>query len=205
MRKHHSTRRATSLLVLLAMLIVSVAALLPTVASADPVGDHASDIQDFSYQTLSSANPNDDDTDLRFMFTVGSLDYDAVGFVFSTSDSAPTAGGKNTYSTEIVYRTITANGDEIPAPTDRYWVAVKLSDILLSDFETTIYVRPFIKDGANYSYVDAASLTVLEALTLDKVVAGEGSIYNSKSPSGPYVYGVEGIVRQCLSVRGQLQ
>ena len=97
MHNRFTSRKALSLLLLFAMLIVSVAALLPTVASADPVGDHASDIQDFSYQTLSSANPDDANTDLRFMFTVGSLDYDAVGFVFSTSDSAPTAGGENTY------------------------------------------------------------------------------------------------------------
>ena len=105
-------RRSISLLLIFAMLTVALVLLLPLTASADPVGDHASDIQNFGYQTLSNANQTDATTDLRVMFTIGSLDYDEVGFVFSTSNSAPTAGGSGTYSTTTVYSTINAGGDD---------------------------------------------------------------------------------------------
>ena len=179
-------RRSISLLLILAMMTVALVSLLPLTAAADPVGDNAADIQDFSYQTLSNANQTDETTDLRVMFTIGSLGYDAVGFVFSTSNSAPTAGGAGTYSTTTVHSTINAGGGNIPAGPGRFWVAVKLSDIPLASFETPIYVRPFIQVGENYSYIDAATITVCEALTYDKTVAGENAIFNSKSPSGEY-------------------
>ena len=177
-------RRSISLLLILAMMTIALVSLLPLTAAADPVGDNAADIQDFSYQTLSNANQTDATTDLRVMFTIGSLDYDEVGFVFSTSNSAPTAGGAGTYSTTTVHSAINAGGGAIPAGEGRFWVAVKLSDIPLASFETPIYVRPFIQVGENYSYIDAKALTVCQALTYDKTVAGERAIYNSKSPTG---------------------
>ena len=182
-------RRSISLLLILAMMTIALVSLLPLTAAADPVGDNAADIQDFSYQTLSNANQTDATTDLRVMFTIGSLDYDEVGFVFSTSNSAPTAGGAGTYSTTTVHSTINAGGDAIPAGSGRFWVAVKLSAIPLASFETPIYIRPFVKDGENYSYIDAAAITVCEALTYDKTVAGESQLWNSKAPTeGPVAY-----------------
>lgn len=199
----NTRRRGVSVLLILAMLIVSVAALVPVAASASPVGANASDIQDFMFQTLSDANQDDTQTDLRFLFSIGDLDYDAVGFVFSKSNSAPTAGATNTFSTTTVYSSVTADGNDIPAPTGRYWVAVKLSEIPLADFESTIYVRPFIKEGDDYSYVDAKSITVCEALTFDKTVAGESSIYNSKSPAGDYKSGDDFVFfKKADSIRG---
>ena len=182
-------RRSISLLLILAMMTIALVSLLPLTAAADPVGDNAADIQDFSYQTLSNANQTDATTDLRVMFTIGSLDYDEVGFVFSTSNSAPTAGGAGTYSTTTVHSTINAGGGNIPAGEGRFWVAVKLHDIPLASFETPIYIRPFVKDGENYSYIDAATITVCEALTYDKTVAGESQLWNSKAPTeGPVNY-----------------
>lgn len=182
-------RRSISLLLIFAMLTVALVLLLPLTGSADPVGDHASDIQDFSYQTLSNANQTDATTDLRVMFTIGSLDYDEVGFVFSTSNSAPTAGGSGTYSTTTVHSTINAGGGNVPAGEGRFWVAVKLHDIPLASFETPIYIRPFVKVGENYSYIDAATLTVCQVLTYDKTVAGESELWNSKAPTeGPVKY-----------------
>ena len=129
-------RRSVTLLLLLATLIALLVSLLPFAASADPVGDHANDIRDFSYQTLSNANQTDATTDLRVMFTIGSLNYDQVGFVFSTSNSAPTAGGSGTYAATTVYRSINTGSGDVPAGTGRYWVAVKLHNIPLSAFET---------------------------------------------------------------------
>ena len=182
-------RRSISLLLILAMMTIALVSLLPLTAAADPVGDNAADIQDFSYQTLSNANQTDATTDLRVMFTIGSLDYDEVGFVFSTSNSAPTAGGSGTYSTTTVYSTINAGGDAIPAGVGRFWVAVKLSAIPLASFETPIYIRPFVKVGENYSYIDAEAITVCQALTYDKTVAGESLLWNSKAPTeGPVAY-----------------
>ena len=184
-------RRSISLLLIFAMLTVALVLLLPMTASADPVGDHASDIQNFGYQTLSNANQTDATTDLRVMFTIGSLDYDEVGFVFSTSNSAPTAGGAGTYSTTTVHSTINAGGGNIPAGEGRFWVAVKLHDIPLASFETPIYIRPFVKDGENYSYIDAATITVCEALTYDKTVAGESEIFDFSNPSSGTEYSYE--------------
>ena len=185
MKNRSLARRAAALLILLAMLTVSVVSLIPITASADPV-DYADDIQDFGYQTLLNANQTDETTALRAVFTIGSLDYDAVGFVFSTSNSAPEAGGVGTYSTEIVHSTITVNGNALDAPDGRYWVAVALADIPTASFEDVIYIRPFIKVGENYSYIDAAAITVCQVLTYDKTVAGESQLWNSKAPTeGP--------------------
>ena len=173
--------RALSLLLVFAMLIVSFATLLPITASAD------GEIQDFSFQTLSSANPNDAQTDLRFLFTIGNLDYDSVGFVFSKSNATPVAGTDATYSTTNAYSAITANSEPVAAPTGRWWVAVALSDIDLANFETNIYVRPYVKTGEVYTYGATASIDVCTALTLDKVKAGESNIYDSSALAGAYV------------------
>lgn len=203
MNNRFGKRRVTSLLLVLAMLVVSVVSLLPMTASADPVGAYASDIQDFGWQSLSDATQNDVTTDLRFLFTIGSLDYDEVGFVFSTSNSAPTAGGTGTFTSTVVYSSVTANGKTYNADPGRFWVAVKLSSIPLANFEDTIYIRPFIKVGENYSYIDAASIDVLTALTLDKVGAAEDSIYDSKNPSGSYASnGAFRFDKQISSIRG---
>ena len=186
--------RALSLLLVFAMLIVSFATLLPITASAD------GEIQDFSFQTLSSANPNDAQTDLRFLFTIGNLDYDAVGFVFSTSNATPVAGTDATYSTTNAYSAITANSEPIAAPTGRWWVAVALSDIDLANFETNIYVRPYVKTGEVYTYGATASIDVCTALTVDKVAAGESNIYDSSALAGAYtVDGNHILIRKAAS------
>ena len=204
MNNRFGKRRVTSLLLVLAMLVVSVVSLLPMTASADPVGDYASDIQDFGWQSLSDATQNDATTDLRFLFTIGSLDYDEVGFVFSTSNSAPTAGGAGTFTSTVVYSSVTANGKTYNADPGRFWVAVKLSSIPLANFEDAIYIRPFIKVGENYSYIDAASIDVLTALTLDKIGAAEDAIYDSSAPSGPYAHDNTFYMRKSVSeIRGE--
>ena len=87
MKNRITKRGVTSLLILFATLFALVAALLPTVASADPAqGAADGEIRDFSYQTMNGADVLDASTDLRFLFSVGTLSYDAVGFVFSTSN-----------------------------------------------------------------------------------------------------------------------
>ena len=162
------------------MLFVGVAGLLPTLASADPAPAAAGgEIEDFFYQTLIGADVKDSvKTDLRFLFSVGSLAYDAVGFVFSTSDSDPEKADTpkvNYKSVTKVYGAVTANGDERPAPAGRYWVAVKLTDIPHDSFATYIYIRPFVQDGSGTRYGETKRINVCEAL---------GHVHEIKNPTG---------------------
>ncbi|MBR6052547.1 MAG: hypothetical protein IKP55_02040 [Clostridia bacterium] len=150
-----------AILLTLAMMIVAVAVIVPIATAADPA-----EIQDFQYQTLSALNlAGDADTDLRFVFTVGKLDYTEVGFVVSKSNSTPTIGGANCYKagTTTVYSTITADSTQIPAPAGRFWVAVKLTDIPHAYFDGSLYVRAFVTDGEGTRYSDVSGFTVCVA------------------------------------------
>ena len=153
--------KGLAILLTLAMMIVAVAVIVPITTAADPA-----EIQDFQYQTLSSFTlASDEDTDIRFVFTIGKLDYTEVGFVVSKSNSTPTIGGANCYKagTETVYSTITADDTPIPAPAGRFWVAVKLTDIPRSYFDGSLYVRAFVTDGEGTRYSDASAFTVCVA------------------------------------------
>ena len=154
-------RKGLAILLTLAMMIVAVAVIVPIATAADPA-----EIQDFQYQTLSALNlAGDDDTDLRFVFTVGKLDYTEVGFVVSKSNSTPTIGGANCYKagTTTVYSTITADSTPTPAPAGRFWVAVKLTDIPHAYFDGSLYVRAFVTDGEGTRYSDVSGFTVCVA------------------------------------------
>ena len=79
------SRVLTPVLVLAAVVALALVLLFTLRGKAD---EPAGEIADFSYQTLSALDlANDADTDLRFLFTVGSLSYDEVGFVFSKTNS----------------------------------------------------------------------------------------------------------------------
>ena len=178
MHNRLSTRKTTSLLILFAILIIAALAVIPVIASASGTPAAGGEIENFGYQTLSGADvKNDDETDLRFLFSINNLDYDAVGFVFSTSNDpvkveSPT---RNYAATNKVYRSVTANGEEIKAPTGRFWVAVKLSDIPHASFATYIYIRPFVQDGSGTRYGETRRINVCEAL---------GHVHEIKNPTG---------------------
>ena len=155
---HKTNRKGLSLLLILAMLFVGISVLLPVAVSADPA-----EIDDVGYQTLSDLDlADDEDTDLRFFFTIGKLTYDEVGFVFSKSNATPTIDGANCYkkSVDTVYSTITANGTPMAAGTGRYWAAVKMTNIPHAYFDGSLYVRPYVIDGGVTNYDNAQSLTV---------------------------------------------
>ena len=178
MKNRITDRGKVSLFVLFATLFALVAALLPTVASADPAqGAVDGEIEDFCYQTVNGADVLDPKTDLRFLFSVGSLAYDAVGFVFSTSDDpVKTDEPKANYTTTTtVYGSVTANGKQIPAPDGRHWAAVKLSEIPHDSFATYVYVRPFVEDGSGTRYGETKRINVCEAL---------GHAHEIKNPTG---------------------
>ena len=157
-------KRRLSLVLILAILTVAVAALVPIAGTAaDPT---PAEIQDFAYQTLSGAGVKDVDTDLRFVFTVGSLEYSEVGVIVSKSVATPTYDAENchTHKTTVVHSSIVADGETINAPAGRYYVAAKLTDIPHSYFDGSLYIRAFVKDGESVRYSDAHSLTVCSAL-----------------------------------------
>ena len=156
------TKRGVTTLLLLALLIVTVAIVLPIVASAD------AEIQDFSYQTLTALNiKEDDDTDIRIVFTIGNLDYEEVGVIVSKSVATPTyeAAGCYTYKTSTVYGVINVEGTPTPAPDGRWYVAVKLTGIPHSYFDSPLYIRAFVKNAdQDPTYSGASLLTICSAV-----------------------------------------
>ncbi|MBP5349336.1 MAG: hypothetical protein J6Z13_03160, partial [Clostridia bacterium] len=178
MHNRVSNKKTTSLLILYAILIIAALAVIPVIASASGTPAAGGEIENFGYQTLTGADvKNDEETDLRFLFSIDNLDYTAVGFVFSTSDDpvkveSPT---RNYTATTKVYRSVTANGNEIKAPIGRFWVAVKLSDIPHASFATYIYIRPFVQDGSGTRYGETKRINVCEAL---------GHVHEIKNPTG---------------------
>ena len=154
-------RTLTSVLVFAAVVALALVLLFTVRGKADEPGAFAN----FNYQTLSALDlAGDADTDLRFLFTVGSLSYKEVGFVFSKTNQLPTVGGYGCgkKATTNVYKTVTAGGTPVNAPDGRWWVAVKLTDIPHEYFDGTLYVRPYVDDG-EIRYGEAKALTVCSA------------------------------------------
>ena len=150
-----------SFLLVLAMLVVSVAALLPVVGSADA---KAGEFEKMGYQVLAAKNVGSDDTSIRIFFKISSLDYDRAGFVFSKTDSTPTIGESGCASTDVrkVYSSITTDTGTEEAGSGKYWVAVILTNIPHSYFDSPIYVRGFVDDG-EVRYSNTKTLNVCKA------------------------------------------
>ena len=150
--------RLLSLLLVLAMVTVAFAAILP-VAAAEPEPE-AEEIQNFGYQSSANFAVAHSKTDVRFVFTIGSLDYTKVGFVFSFESygnvAEPEVGADGCYTVEATaaYSAITADGETLPAPDGRWWIACKLTNIPQDEFCGWIYVRAFVTDGSGTRYSD---------------------------------------------------
>ena len=105
-------------ILLLLLFIAAIVILIPvTIGSAS----QADEIRDLCFQTVSGDSVGSESTSLRFLFTVGSLDYTRVGFVFSDSNEHPTVGGDDccVYDTDKVYSAVWADGKNVPAPDGR--------------------------------------------------------------------------------------
>lgn len=155
--QNNAKRRGLSFLLILAMLFVSIAVMIPVATSAD--GEFA----DVGVQKLAALDlAEDDETVLRFLFTIGSLDYEEVGFVFSKTNATPTVGGDGCIKKEVttVHTSIVADGDTLTADPGRYWVAVKMTEIPHEYFDGALYARPYVKDNEGTRYADAVSTTV---------------------------------------------
>ena len=147
-------RGILSLLLVLAMLLSGIAMLLPA-AAAEPEPE---EIQDFDYQSSSNFAVAHTTTEVRFVFTIGSLDYTKAGFVFSFESyggvTEPEVGADGCYTVEATaaHSVIVADGQTIPAPDGRWWIACKLTNIPQDEFCGWIYVRAFVTDGAGTRY-----------------------------------------------------
>ena len=162
-----------TLLSLAILLIASVAVLMTVLlGSAD---EPQAEIKHFGYQTVSGDGLGSASTDLRFLFTVGSLSYTRVGFVLSKTNATPTVGGSGciVYETASVHSAVYANGEKITAPDGRYWVAVKVSGIPNASFSTPIYARAFVQDGSGIRYLSAKDISVCAAFGHDNLVLGK--------------------------------
>ena len=155
-------RRSLALAVLLAAILI-LALLIPALRVS--AGEPDAEIEDLSFQTVKTDNVESGETDLRFLFTVGSLDYTRVGFVFSKTNANPTVGGVgcSVRDTDVVYSTVIADGETVAAPNGRYWAAVKITGIENGYFDTPIYVNAFVEDGEGIRYATTRSVTVCEA------------------------------------------
>ena len=155
-------RRSLALAVFLAAILI-LAALIPALRVS--AGEPAEEIADLSFQTVKDDNVESDTTDLRFLFTVGSLDYTRAGFVFSKINASPTVGGAGctVYETDVVYSSVAADGKTVKAPDGRYWVAVRISGIDNAYFDTPIYLAAFVEDGEGVRYAESDPITVCEA------------------------------------------
>ena len=172
----HFKKGALSLLLVLAMLTLLFAAILP-VAADDPEPE---EIQNFGFQSSANFAVAGATTEMRFVFTIGSLDYTKVGFVFAfesyldgTEDwededwetFTPEVGadGCHTVEATAAYKTINADGKAQPAPDERWWVAVKVANIPQDEYNSWIYVRAFVTDGEGTRYSDTVHISPFEA------------------------------------------
>lgn len=122
------------------------------------------EIADFGFQTVAGDTFSSESTALRFVFTVGSLDYTRVGYAISKTNQNPTVDGLDctVRDTTVVYSSITADGELVPASTGRYWVALRMTDVPHESFNENVYVNAFVEDGSGVRYATPQRLTVRE-------------------------------------------
>ena len=157
MRAHSRTNRTLSLFLILAMLTLAFALIVPvaTAAAAEPEPE---EIRDFGYQSSADFAVAHTTTEIRFVFTIGSLDYTKAGFVFSFEsygdNHEPEVGADGCYVIEATaaHSVIVADGQTIPAPDGRWWIAGKITNVPQDEFCGWIYVRAFVTDGAGTRY-----------------------------------------------------
>ena len=148
-----------------AALVFALVLLFSVRGNADEPTD---EIEDLCYQTVSGDSLGSQNTSLRFLFTVGSLDFDSVGFVLSRTNVNPKIGegGCTEYETTKVYNAVRADGNLVPAPNGRRWVAVKVYGIPNASFDAPIYLKPYVKDGSGVRYGAARAISVEGAFTI---------------------------------------
>lgn len=163
MFRETAKKRSFFLTVVFAAVLILVASLFSVFRVA--AGEPDEEIADLRFQTVKNDNIESDETALRFLFTVGSLKYTRVGFVFSKTNTNPTVGGAGctVVDTAVVYSAVIADGETVGAPDGRYWAAVKIAGIGNEYFDTPIYLNAFVEDGKGIRYATADRITVSKA------------------------------------------
>ena len=151
--------------------------------SADEPSD---EVENFCYQTVTGDSLESANTSLRFLFTVGSLDYTRVGFVASRTNPDPTVGGAGCSVSETtdVYSAVRADGELIPAPAGRYWVVIKVNNVPNANFGSPIYIKPYVEDGSGVRYGAVRNLSVEGAFTIPTLQTEIASFTNSNFGGG---------------------
>ena len=158
-------KRLPATLVAAAALALVLTLLFTFRASAD---EPKKEIDDYCWQSISGDTPESDSTALRFLFSIGSLEYTRVGFVLSKTNTNPKINGDgcNVKEASSVYSSVWANGELIQAGTGRWWVVLKVTGIDNLNFDTTIYVKPFVEDGEGIRYGTTHALSATGAFTI---------------------------------------
>ena len=130
----------------------------------EPKGEFA----DYAWQSISGDSPESENTALRFLFTIGNLNYTRVGFVLSKTNANPTEGGDGCHVSEAtkVYSSVSADEIQYTADAGRYWVALKVTGIPNADFDQLIYARPFVEDGEGIRYGETCVLSATGAFAI---------------------------------------
>ena len=166
-----------------AALALALVLILTFRGSADEPTD---EVENFCYQTVTGDSLESANTSLRFLFTVGSLDYTRVGFVASRTNPDPTVGGAGCSVSETtdVYSAVRADGELIPAPAGRYWVVIKVNNVPNANFGDPIYIKPYVEDGSGVRYGAVRNLSVEGAFTIPELRTGIASFTNSDFGGG---------------------
>ncbi len=158
-------KRLPATLVAAAALALVLTLLFAFRGSAD---EPKKEIDDYGWQSILGDTPESDSTALRFLFSIGSLEYERVGFVLSKTNTNPKINGVGCSIKEAssVYSSVWANGELIRAGAGRWWVALKVTGIDNLNFDTTIYVKPFVEDGEGIRYGETHALSATGAFTI---------------------------------------
>lgn len=102
--------------------------------------------------------------EVRMVATVKGLEtWREAGYVMSLSNTDPRLGGEHvtTRSTHTVYSQIRAGSETMQADAGRYFLALEIGEIPQANFDTNIYVRPYVIDQAgNVLYGNLTSIRV---------------------------------------------
>ncbi|MBO4283108.1 MAG: heparinase II/III family protein [Clostridia bacterium] len=169
MHKRVQTKRtATSLLLLFAMLIVSVAVYFPTVVSS--AGNEPPERLMCMYP-YPSQSIEDNSITLRFAFTINSSFNGNVGIVYSFSNQNPTFGGSNCFSSAATvyypWQAITWHSTPLTPGIGRKWAMGETGTILKAQYSDSIYVRAYVSDANGTAYSEVLVTSVEETFLKD--------------------------------------
>ncbi|MBO4284597.1 MAG: heparinase II/III family protein [Clostridia bacterium] len=177
------SRALLPFLVAAAVLALALVLFFSIRGSADEPTD---EIEDFAFQTVQGDSLGSSSTSLRFLFTVGSLDYIRVGFVASRTNPDPTVGGAGCSVSETtdVYSAVRADGKLISAPAGRYWVVIRVDNVPNANFGDPIYIKPYVEDGSGVRYGAVRNLSVEGAFTIPTLQTEIASFTDSNFGGG---------------------